>query len=125
MPYLAWAVHEGDGVYRYGGRTEEVVGRLRLADGWTRPMAEAERDPTPDLYFTVALAVRMACSEQPGLYPERIEVEDLRHHIVAPPPPKPRSEVVRSGRLRRPDTRPMSLRELAEREAPGWKPPKE
>jgi hypothetical protein len=124
MPHLAWAVHEGDGVYRYGGRTEEALGRLRLVDEWTRPL-EPDGGPASDVYFTIALAIRKAWREGDGRYPERVEVEELRYHLVPPPPPRPRPEVVRSGRLRRPDTRPMTLRELAEREAPGWKPSKE
>lgn len=124
MPYLAWAVHEGEGVYRYGGRSEEPLGRLAVADGWTRPLDPAG-EATPDVYFTIALAVRKALSDGDGSYPDRVEVEDLRYRLEAPPRPKPRAEVVRSGRLRRPDTRPMSLKELAEREAPGWKPPKD
>ena len=131
LPYLAWAIHEGDGVYRYGGRTRQLVGRLKLADGWTRPV-EPGSEPPPDVYFTIALAVRKAWSDGDGSFPERVRVDDLRYRIAPPAEaraqPRPeivRPEVVRSGRLRRPDTKPMSLREIAEREAPGWKPPRD
>ena len=125
MRYIAWAVHEGEGLYRYGGAKPETLGRLRLADGWTRPV-EPDGVPAPDIYFTIALAVRKAWKDGDGTHPERVEVEDLRYRVEPPPPrPKPRPEVVRSGRLRRPETKPMSLRELAEREAPGWRPPKD
>lgn len=111
-------------MYRYGARTPEPLGRLRLADGWTQAL-DQPGDPAGDVYLTVALAVRKAWREGEGGCPDCVHVEDLRRRVEPLPPPKPRPEVVRSGRLRRPDTKPMTLRELAEREAPGWKPPKD
>ena len=116
MSYLAWAIHEGGGVYRYGGHIPGTAGPAPA--GRVEPV-EQPGDPRSHVYVAACLAVRNAWQETGGL-PERVEVED-----PGPPPPPaprqpltPRPEVVRSGRLRRPDLKP-SVRKLAARQLHG------
>lgn len=113
-------VHDGDGVYRYG-HPGQVIGKLRFdPDTLSLERIEGPGPSWVDPWLTAALAVRRHW-QVTGALPDRLEVavepEDEEMAPAAAPRPAP-EQVVRSGRLRRPDLKPVSMREIARRNRP-------
>lgn len=110
--------HEGGGVYCYGWRGE-VVGRLRF-DPVTfvvERLDGAAGLPELDPYLTAALAVRSHWTRT-GKFPDLVDAADPPQESDAPSPRREAETVARSGRLRFPARRAVSVSELAQRRPP-------
>lgn len=111
--------HDGGGVFHYGHPGQQL-GRFRFephtlaVESVERPERQAD-----DPYLTAALAGRRHW-QVTGTVPDRLEVAKPECDGLHPPPAhrQEREQVVRSGRLRRPDLKPMSMAEFARRHLP-------